>query len=219
MGAGVIVLAVIYSVLLFTLKKDFNMSAWILYAFTMLAFLCLFLQLAAASYGKQIVAFSTVTVLATLIYWIIQLVFGGIVCIHFGILKPAVAFAAEMVLLILYLLVVFALNGAHGHAQNQDIADQNSIMHIRKMEADVRNLSDQQHNAKNKKKLSELADDIHYMDVFEHDELKVQDEKISEGIARIRYRLEDGNEEIDDLIVDLQNAVKERDRKAALLKQ
>ena len=57
------------------------------------------------------------------------------------------------------------------------------------------------------------------MDVFEHDELKVQDEKISEGIARIRYRLEDGNEEIDDLIVDLQNAVKERDRKAALLKQ
>ena len=219
MGAGVIALAVIYSVLLFVLKKEFNMSAWILYAFTMLAFLCLFLQTVTVSYGKQLVAFSAATIMVTFVYWAIQFVFGGIVCMYFEILKQGMVLVAEMVLLVLYLVLLFAVNGAHGHAQRQEIADRNVVSHIRKWESDVRNLSDQQKNSKNKNRLNELADEIHYLDVFEHAELNAQDEKITEGIARIRYRLEDGNEEIDDLIVEVQNAVKERDRRAVVLKQ
>ena len=190
-----------------------------LYAFTLLAFLCLFLQTVTVSYGKHLVAFSAATIMVTIVYWAIQFVFGGIVCMHFEIQQQGMVLVAEMVLLVLYLILLFVLNSAHGHAQRQDILDRNAVSHIRKWESDIRNLSDQQQNAKNKKRLNELADEIHYLDVFEHDELMGQDKIITEEIARIRYRLEDGNEEIDDLIVELHNAVKERDRKAAILKQ
>lgn len=218
-GIGVAVLAVIYSVLVFFLKKEFNLSAWILYVFTLLAFLCLCLQIVAAAHEKQNAVFTAVTVIAALIYWAVQFVFGGIICMHYEILKPGVVLAAEMILLVLYLIIIFVLNSAHGHAQRQDIADRNAVIHVRKLESDVKDLSDKQHNPEIKRKLDELAENLHYLDVFEHIDLEEQDKTISEGIARIRYRLEDGNEEIEDLIADVRGAIKERDRRAAILKQ
>ena len=217
-GAGVILLAIAYSVILFLLKKDFNLSTWVLFAFTIIAFICLFLQCVVGLNGNHNEAFSAASLMITIVYCVIQFVFGGLICMFFDIEQSSVVLVAEVIVLVLYLIALFALNGAHDDAQKQDIADSFAVQTIYTMEAEVRNLSDAQEKGTVKDLLNELADDLHYMNAMDNKSVKEQEERIKKGIGIIRYKLENGDDDIEDVVFEVRNTINERSRIAAIVR-
>lgn len=215
-GAGVVLLAALYSIILFTLKREFNLSAWLLFSFTILAFLCLFLQVTLGTSVNSDAAYSAVTVMITLIYWIIQLVFGGIICMFFELEQSNVVLIAEVSLLVIYLVLLFAINNAHDQTQKQDISSRFLVQRKQIMEAEIRNLSDAQENPELKKQLDELADDIHYMDTLHPEESEEFDKIIAEEIGQMKYKQEE-NGDISDLIHEVKKTIRERNRRLSVV--
>lgn len=72
-------MAAIYSAIVFLVKTTFDISAWMFYGFTMVAFLLITIQSVVASRKSSSVVMDTALGVVTLIYFGLQFIFGGII--------------------------------------------------------------------------------------------------------------------------------------------
>ena len=83
-GIATLFFAAVYSAIVFLVKTTFNLSAWMLYGFTMVAFLLVAIQMIAASRKSSSIVMDTALGLVTAVYFGLQLIFGGIICMCFN---------------------------------------------------------------------------------------------------------------------------------------
>ena len=77
LALAAILLAAVYSAVVFLAKPAMDPGAWILYGFTMAAFLIVALQLLTASCTGSGLVLDTVLGVATLVYFAVQMIVGG----------------------------------------------------------------------------------------------------------------------------------------------
>jgi len=200
----VVIFAALYCFLLFNMKKSMDISAWALFAFTMVSFLLLIVQLAFGAGGiKEYPQFDYVNTTVACIYCGVQLVLGGIILMLFKGLPFIPVICTESILLAAYLVYTFILTGVSSHAESQDAKTDAALTNIRTQIAELETLAAAQSDAAIKTRLRRAAEDLRYQDVIVPAEAAALDDKIRRSVEDIRYALSSGaldaNEELDTL--------------------
>ena len=219
LALAAILLAAVYSAVVFLAKPAMDPGAWILYGFTMAAFLLVALQLLTASRAGSGLVLDTVLGKATLVYFVIQLIVDGIICMCFRDLPVTPVIIFEVVLLLAYLVFAFVMLAAQSHSAAQDFNDRKAVQRIRQMEGEVRGLEDRAATPELKKALHRLAEDIHFSDVASLPGLSEVEGRINEAIEGLRGDLDDDEADPMARIEDIRRLLKERDRTAAILRR
>lgn len=212
--------AIIYSVVLFMVKPVFDTSAWILYGFTLGAFLLLAIQLGASVRQGSGAILDTALGMVTGLYWALQFVFGGVICMCFTGLAETPVLIAECVLLALYLGLFLMVsltqhrNGSAPVSHNTEAA----ILRTQLLERDVKILAEQQSDPALKQALAELAEQVHFSDAVSMPELLDVDSRIEQNMQMLRAALADPEADPMAFVRTLKVLVKERDMTAAAYK-
>ena len=218
-GLTCLFVGAVYSVIVFLLKSSFDLSAWVLYGFTMVAFLLLAIQSIAFTKSGSGVVMDTALSVVTLIYFGIQFIFGGIVCMCFADLPTTPVLVCEMILLAAYLAIAFSVYGAQSHMAAQDQNDQSAVRKLRLLESDIQGMADQQTDPSRKQALKNLAEEIHYSDATSLPALADIDGKIALNVIRLQNDLADEGDDPLARVEIIRQLLKERERTAAILKR
>ena len=211
--------AAVYSIILFLLKQDFDPTAWVLYGATMLAFLLFGAHAVASSRTGSGIVMDTTLGIVTAIYFGLQFVFGGIICMCFSELPLTPVIILELVLMAAYLIVAFALYAAQSSNSAQDHNDQKTVQKMRLLESDIQGMMEETTNPEVKKALRDLAEAIHYSDVVSLPGVADVEGRIAQNVAILQDELTDDNADPLARIETLRRLLKERDRTAAILKR
>lgn len=218
-GVAVFFLAVVYSIVLFLLKPNLDLTAWVLYGSTMVAFLLVGLQTVAAAKSGSGIIMDTTLGIVTAIYFGLQLIFGGIICMSFSNVPLMPVVVGEIILLAAYLIIAFRIYGAQSSNLAQDYNDQKTVQKMRLLESDVLGMMEETGNPEIKKALQDLAEAIHYSDVVSLPGLTDVEGRIAQNVATLQDELTDENADPLARIETIRRLLKERDRTAAILKR
>ena len=216
---AVFFIAAVYSVILFMLKPSFDTSAWVLYGATMVAFLLVGIQMIASSRSESTIVMDTSLSIVTTIYFGLQLIFGGIVCMCFNDLPLTPVIVCEIILLAAYLVIAFFMYAAQSNNAAQDQNDRQAVQKMRLLESDIQSMLDEATNPDVKKALKDLAEAIHYSDVVSLPGLADVEGRIAQNVAVLQDELTDDNSDPLARIEKIRRLLKERDRTAAILKR
>ena len=218
-GIAVFLAAAVYSVILFLVKPSFDISAWVLYGATMVAFLLVGIQaIASARSGPGIVMDVTLGIV-TAIYFGLQLIFGGMICMSFSDVPLTPVIVCEVILLAAYLIIAFLMYAAQSSNAAQDHNDQKTVQKMRLLESDIQGMMEEAADPNIKKALKELAEAVHYSDVVSLPGLADVEGRIAQNVAVLQDELTDENADPLGRIETLRRLLKERDRTAAILKR
>lgn len=218
-GFASLFFAAVYSAVLFLVKSTFDISAWILYGFTIVAFVLITIQSVASSGKSNSIVLDSALGLVTLIYFGVQFVFAGIICMCFADLPVTAVSVCEIILLAAYLLIAFVMYGAQSHSAAQDYNDQKAVSKMRLLENDVLTMVDNQTDASRKQALKALAEEVHYCDLTIHPALDDVDGRIAQNVAMLQDELSDDTADVNTRIETVRRLLKERNRTAAILKR
>ena len=218
-GIAAFFLAAVYSVLLFLFKPNFDMTAWVIYGATMVAFLLVGIQAIAFTWTGSGVIMDTALGIVTAIYFGLQLIFGGIVCMSFSDVPFTPVLVCEIIVLAAYLVIAFLMYAAQSSNAAQDHNDQKMVRKMRLLESDVHGMMDEAANSEVKKALKDLAEAIHFSDVVSLPGLADVEGRIAQNVAILQDELTDESADPLARIETLRRLLKERDRTAAILKR
>lgn len=211
--------ALIYSTIVFLVKSFFDITAWILYGFTMAAFLLITVQAVAACRKSSSIVMDTALGIVTLIYFALQFVFGGMICMCFNDLPMVSVLVCEIILLALYLAITFIMYGVQSHSAAQDQNDPSAIRKLRLLENDILVLAEEQTDDGKKQALKALAEEMHFSDAETYPALADIEGRIAQNIAILQEELTDETAAAYARIETIRRLLKERNRTAAILKR
>ena len=218
-GIASLFIAAVYSAILFLVKTTFDVSVWMLYGFTMVAFLLITIQSVAASRKSSSVVMDTALGVVTLIYFGLQFIFGGIICMCFSDLPMTAVLVCEIILLAAYLVIAFIMYDAQSHSAAQDQNDQNAVRKMRLLESDILGMAEEQTDTDKKKALKALAEEIHFSDVATYPALVDVEGRIAQNVAILQDELTDEAADVYARIEAIRRLLKERNRTTAILKR
>ena len=218
-GIAVFFIAAVYSVVLFLVKPTFDITAWVLYGATMVAFLLVGIQMIASSRSGSAIVMDTSLGIVTAIYFGLQLIFGGIVCMCFSDLPFTPVIVCEIILLAAYLVIAFLMYAAQSSNVAQDHNDRQAVQKMRLLESDIQGMMEESTNPNVKKALKDLAEAIHYSDVVSLPGLADVEGRIAQNVVVLQDELTDDSTDPLARIEKIRRLLKERDRTAAILKR
>ena len=219
MGIEVLFLAAVYSVILFLVKPYFNVAAWVLYSATMIAFLLVGIQVIAFVRKGSGVIMDTALGIVTAIYFVLQLIFGGIVCMSFNGIPLTAVIVGELIVLAAYLTVAFLMYAAQSNSAAQDYNDRKTVQKMLLLEHDILSMMEETTNLEVKTALKDLAEAFHFSDTVLLSDFAEVEGRIAQNVAILRTELVDENADPLARIETLHQLLKERDRVAAILKR
>jgi hypothetical protein len=217
-GVAILFAAAAYSAIVFLLKKEFDTTAWVLYGFTMAAFLLVGLQFVTIASARGSVVMDTAQAVVTGIYFGIQLIFGGMILMSFDEVALSPVIVGEIVVLGLYLFIAFMVIGVQSHMSAQDQTDRSAVKKMRLFEAEVLKIADKQTDPQLISALKGLAEAIHFSDIVSLPELEEVELRIGQQIALLEQDTERTETDPYPRIKDIHRLLKERDRMAAIAK-
>ena len=218
-GIVVFFVAAVYSIILFLVKPTFDITAWVLYGATMVAFLLVGIQMIASSRSGSAIVMDTSLGIVTAIYFGLQLIFGGIVCMCFKDVPLTPVIVCEIILLAAYLVIAFLMYAAQSSNAAQDHNDRQAVQKMRLLESDIQGMMEESTNPDVKEALKDLAEAIHYSDVVSLPGLADVEGRIAQNVAVLQDELTDDGADPLARIEKIRRLLKERDRTAAILKR
>ena len=201
------------------MKPTFDITAWVLYGATMVAFLLVGIQMIASSRSGSAIVMDTALGIITAIYFGLQLIFGGIVCMSFSDVPLTPVIVCEIILLAAYLVIAFLMYAAQSSNAAQDHNDRQAVQKMRLLESDIQGMMEESANPDVKKALKDLAEAIHYSDVASLPGLADVESRIAQNVAVLQDELTDDGADPLARIEKIRRLLKERDRTAAILKR
>ena len=219
MGIALFFVAAIYSVVVFLAKPRLDLTAWVLYGATMVAFLLVGIQAIASSRGGSGIILDTALGTVTAIYFGLQFILGGIVCMCFSNVPLVPVLVCEIILLAAYLIFAFLMYAAQSSNAAQDHNDRQAVQKLRLLESDVQGMMDEAADPNVRKALKDLAEAIHFSDVASLPGLADVEGRIAQNVAVLQDELTDENADPLARIEKIRRLLKERDRTAAILRR
>ena len=218
-GIAVFFIAAVYSAILFLVKPTFDIAAWVLYSATIVAFLLVGIQMIASSRSGSAIVMDTALGIVTSIYFGLQVIFGGIICMCFTDLPLTPVIVCEIILLAAYLVIVFFVYAAQSSNAAQDQNDRHAVQKMRLLECDIQGMMEETTNPDVKKALKDLEETIHYSDIVSLPGLEDVEDRITQNLALLQDELTDEGADPLARIEKIRRLLKERDRTAAILKR
>lgn len=222
MGIGIVFIAAVYSIIVFAVKKPLSTSNLIGYGFTMLAFLIALIQFAFVGHGggKEYPMFTPARSRITLVYLLVQFIFGGIIGVFFFDFPEILFLILEIVILVAYLIPALILHSSMSNVRQQDEEDQSHVSNIRMMTSRVAAIRRTVEDPELRTKMEKLEETIRYSDPVSNPALTGTDERIRNNLAILQEELEEGDlEKASSRIDRIINMVQERNDKTAALKR
>ena len=195
----VLFLAAVYSVLLFALKSVVLISQWVAYGYTITAFILLLLDaIVPFSASKKYPMLDLPMSIMTCVYFIAQLILGGIVAMCMPNLSLTTAIVIGFVLLAGYVVVTLVLMAGSRHTMSIDEQDTKNICAIRKMKLDLDTITSIVSDTTVKQSLKVLSEKVAYSDPVSTSDLRQIEERINNNISLLREDAENG--EIDQVV-------------------
>lgn len=221
MGIAILIVAAVYSTILFTLKKTFDISAWVIYGFTMLSFLTLIIDVCFSYSGNK--RYPMLDLLAAgkaVIYFAVQFALGGVASMFFSGLPLTPVVLTEIVLLAIYLIHAVLMFAAHSSIAAQDANDHRNTQTMRLLKVDLDAVAGACEDALLRKEIASLAEDVGYSDVVSVPALREIENRIRSNVSLLREEVEDGDvEKARKRTEKIHNMLRERNAKCAALKQ
>ena len=182
-GIGVMFAAVIYSVLLLTLKREFTLTNKIAYVFTLAAFLLLFMEIfVSGGIIKQYPMFDMPSTFWSMGYFLAQLVTGGIIFMVARNVPEWVAAASGMILMAVYLVGRLVWQSGKEYVQRQDEKEFRDISRIRDLDVQAETIYGMLETTTLSSKAGELVEAFRFSD-------PVRDEKLGEIEGQIEVQM------------------------------
>lgn len=183
--------ALLYSVLLFVLKKSMSTSNWIAYGFTIIAFLIQIL-----SYGireestKAFPFFSILSNKICLVYFAVQFLVGGIISMVLSV-SSITMFVVGIVILLLYIISALIIKSGTSSIKEIDEFDYQNVARCRKMVAEMQTCEKLLYGSPLSKKVNKLREEIMYSDPVTDTSINGMDKRIENNILLLREEAED----------------------------
>lgn len=220
-GFAIVFAAVIYSILLFAFKKNFNLASWIAYGYTMVAFFVLLAGVCFQSGSeKAYPMFDLAASGLSCIYFCVQFILGGIAAMAIPDLSTKTAGLVGLLLLSVYVVIVLVFRAGTSSVQGQDDIDGRKVMDQQLLVAEIDTIETFVAETQLREKLSTLRDLLRYSDPLGQTALADLEERIRHNITLLREEAEEGeNEKISVRIDRLQRLLAERNQKCRALKK
>ena len=122
--AAVAIITVTYSIIVFIAKTEMNAVAWVLYAFTIISFAAMFLHFFLRRNHESYELYDVTIFYITLVYLLVQLVGGGIICMMIASLPPVPVAVCELIVVVIYVVAVFIVNA---HSQGRTNKEEEAV--------------------------------------------------------------------------------------------
>ncbi len=212
--------AVVYSIILFTLKKEFTRASGVAYAFTLLAFLMLAVAVDLPAAGaKGNILTKILRSKVTAVYFCVQFLFGGVLAMCFDSISWKLVLAAELVILALYLMAVVGLALGGGLTGRQEQAANRKVSALRLLQSDLETIHQEVQDGELKKSIASLAEAVRYSDPISNGELQDLEDRILSNVQLLREDVDiQDNQRAMDRVEKLRRLLEERNRKCRILK-
>lgn len=208
-----------YNLLLFVIKKQFFAVSWIGYAFTMLAFALLFVDLfiPKGKFGRYPMFGLPLTLFAVW-YFLIQLAFG-IVLLCYDEFELTVAWIAETLILLAYCATIVFTLIPKTLVAGQDENAKEKILYIRSMKQAIESIADAVADEGLKSALKLLAEDVRLSDPMSHASLAPLEERIRMNVDSLRDEAASGRiTQAKERVPAITQLLRERNRMCMMLK-
>lgn len=190
----ILLMAGVYSLVLFIIKKDLSAASQLAYGFTMIAF---FAMVIVAYMSRTCVnssmLFHTLKWKVTIAYFILQFFFGGFFIMCMDEVSIFFVLAAELVFLVFYLVVCILIRTKEEVTENLDCYVEESVSPIRMMEANLKAILARTQDEILKKSIFSLAEELKYSDPMSNDALKDIEKRIESNISLLGEDIDSGN--------------------------
>lgn len=212
--------AVLYSVILFSVKKNFVIISWVAYAFTIVSFLTVAVTCYLPDFGtKRNVLFGIPESIITFIYFILQL-FGGIWIMLNNQLKPQIVIVAEIALFLVYLIASCTIHLGGTITESQERYENTKIATLRMMKMNLNVIKEETQDLELRKRIALLAEAIEYSDPMSSEQLSDLENRINHNIELLREEVDTGDtDRALQRVERIQKLMNERNEKCTLLKQ
>lgn len=188
---GIILFGALYSFVLFTLKKDLSLSEWIVYGFTILAFLILIVFVCVRlGDTKEYAVFDIPQFGLTLVYFGVQFIFGGILAMIFPLPDEYRTLLIETVVLAAFIIISILFQSKLKTVRHLDDIDYHDVSHIREMTAMANTIAKMLKDPELILKASQMADAFRYTDPVHISETKGIEERIENNLKILREDIE-----------------------------
>lgn len=211
---------VMYSFILFMVNKNWMPSFWISYGFITLSFMCSF----GLTFSPRIFAKGTNTTLfspivsVVVIYLIVEFVIGTIM-MFFPLLPIKTCFLIQVPILILFVIIGLVLFTGNKQISNQIAKQREKEIYFDDIEEKLESIFSMTSDAKNKRKIRSLIDDIKYSGNMNHPALNDIKKEIENNLEKLTFNVTENNEvEIEKSVYILKSSIDRLNAKIKNLK-
>ena len=215
-GGAILVFVFIYSWILFSVKLNMTEAHWLLYGFTLLAFMSFGLVLGMTAKTRGEITFDIPIVMITGIYAAVQFIVCGVLMMLFSGIPFGLVCIVEFTLLGVFLIMEFTLVGVEENAIEQNDKDQAAVKHSRMVETSILTLMGKAENEEVKKKLRNLSEKAHFADVYDGPEVQEIDAGIQRNLIALEEDMADNDIDVSERIEKIGLLFEERNRIAAI---
>lgn len=191
---AIVLLGALYSFVLFALKKDLSLSEWIVYGFTIMAFLILIVSVCVRlGDTKEYAMFDIPQLGLTLVYFGVQFMFGGILAMLFPLPDEYRILLIETVVLAVFVIISILFQAKLKTVRRIDDEDYNNVSHIREMTAMANTIAKMLKDPELILKADQMADAFRYADPVHISETKGIEERMESNLKILREDIETGD--------------------------
>lgn len=212
----VVIVMLVYNIWFFALMELHTPSQWIVYAFTMLAFI---LQIGIPFWIKDInernASVSSVTYIVGIVYIVIQIIFGRV---FMFIPNGKITCMIELIVCAVFMILLFGMGLAKNVVRETDENNQNKVSFVKDMHIRIMRLRLQNENSEFAKELEKLEEELKYSDPVSSHQLEEVELEFEILVQKIEESVKMNSDDIHGLISQALKKLKERNSLCKLTK-
>lgn len=190
---GILLFGVLYSFVLFALKKSLTLSEWILYGFTILSLIIAMIWFCMkAGSTKEYPMFGLPLSRLVCIYCGCQFVFGGILGMLLPLPSEYHTVLIEVIVLGVFAVIAVFLNSRMGYVRRLDEEDHRNVSHIREMTASANAIRNLLKEPEQVQKADRMVEALQYTDPTHRKETEGIEQRIENNLRILREDIEAG---------------------------
>lgn len=212
----VVIVMLIYNIWFFALIGLYIPNQWIVYAFTMFAFI---MQIVISFWLKDInetnAYVSSTTYIIGIVYIVIQIILGRV---FMFIPNGKIICTIELIICSSFLILLFGMGMAKNVIRQTEKNDENKISFVKNMNIRIMRLKLQNENSEIVKELDKLEDALNYSDPVSNHQLEEMELEFESLVQKIEIAVKTNSNEIYGLISQALKVLEERNDLCKLTK-
>ena len=191
---GIILFGVLYSIILFAIKKDLSLAEWILYGFTILSLLItLIWSCVQGGHTKDYPMFDLPLTKIIFTYTFFQVLLGGVIGMILPLPSESIVLAIEIVAFVIFIIILVVFNSNTSSIRRIDETDYINVSRIRGYTASAQSIRNLLKDPDLVAKADQMVEVFEYADPSHTKESKGYEDRIENNLKILREDIESGD--------------------------